>query len=184
MSLITPNNLLQNSSLPDLEGKWCHKRPIKFGANTLTSNWIPLLHTCSCLPKPLEKIHTSYFNFLFYHSTNYIFQIQGPLCYQADQNKTFTKITHRRTTTHITNKLALPFCSCKFSCHWLKISLALLLSMNFLQLPHKFTQKNFQDKSHLCPLPHLLSLCQHFTLNVNRHSSLAKMEPTKWTESL
>ena len=55
--------------------------------------------------------------------------------------------TQKDYNPHHKLKLALPSCSCNFSCHWLKISLALLLSMNFLQLPHKFTQKKFQNKS-------------------------------------
>lgn len=140
----------------------------------------PSPHTFSLSPTALRKIHTSYSNLLFCHSTNYILQIQGPLCYHADQNKTFTKITHKRATTHITNSSCLClFALAIFSSHWLKISLALLFSINFLQLPPKFTQIKFQNKSRFCPSSRLGSHCQHFTLNINRNSSLAKMEPTK-----
>lgn len=81
--------------------------------------------------------------------------------------------------THIKLRLALPFCSCNFRCHWLKITLALLLSMNFLQLLHKFIPTKIQNKSRFCPSSDLLSLCQHFTLNVNRNSSLAKTGANK-----
>lgn len=186
MPLITPVNLYRiifaqiwKEKVVSQETKqiWC-----KYFKKQLDS---PSPHALSLSSTALRKTHTSYFNFLFCHSTNYIFQIQGPLCYHADQNKTFTKITHKRATTHITNSNCLClFTLAIFSCHWLKISLALLLSMNFLQLPHKFIQIKFQNKSRFCPSSRLLSLCQHFTLNVNRNNSLAKMEPTKWTESL
>lgn len=149
---------------------------MRFGPITQNTDWIP--HTFSL--SPTEK----YILFQFSPLPLYQLYISDPRAAVLPSWPQRTIHRNNRQNYDPPSQLRAAFPCPPFQLSQPEGTSGIAASHDFLRLPPSSTQINFQNKLHFCPLSRLLSPCQHFTLNVNRNSSLAKTEPTERTESL